>query len=41
MKRFVTIRTMILGLTLLLGTLPVSAAERPIALFHSDDCVLL
>jgi len=31
MKRFVTIRTMILGLTLLLGTLPVSVAERPIA----------
>lgn len=31
MKRFVTIRTMMLVLTLLLGMVPVSAAQRPMA----------
>ena len=35
MKRFLSIRSMILTLTLLLGTIPVSAVERPFSLTGS------
>ena len=41
MKHFTKIRTLMLGLLLLLGTIPVSAVERPFALHGSGVATLI